>query len=181
MTRAEPRLTLCPDCGKKVRSSSRRCESCGAWLIAIEHLDGKDPLIGRTIDDRFMITELIAHGGMGAVYKAYQSSVDRHVVVKVLHPSFAVREDSLKRFFREARAVSRLNHHHIVQVHDFGQAADGLLYIMMEYLDGILLQELMARGPIPPARAVNMRRPTECMRCRADPPRARGEHPRPGV
>ena len=152
-----PRLTLCPDCGRKSRSTSRRCDSCGTWLISIDHLDqDKDPLIGKSIDDRFIITELIARGGMGAVYKAYQASVDRHIVVKVLQSRFVQREDSIQRFFREAKASSRLNHHHIVQIYDFGQAADGLLYMMMEYLDGILLYDLMAWGPIAPARTVNI-------------------------
>ena len=152
-----PRLTLCPDCGKQAQSSSQRCESCGTWLISIEHLDDeKDPLIGKSIDDRFIITELIARGGMGAVYKAYQGSVDRHIVVKVLQPRFLQRQDSIKRFFREAKAASKLNHHHIVQIYDFGQADDGMLYMMMEYLDGTLLYDLMAWGPLSPARTVNI-------------------------
>ncbi len=156
MNENTPRLTLCPECGKKARSAAPRCESCGTWLISIEHLDDNDPLVGKSIDERFIITELIAKGGMGAVYKAYQASVDRHIVVKVLHPRFEQRPDSIKRFFREAKASSRLNHHHIVQVYDFGQTDDGMLYMMMEYLDGILLYDLMAWGPLAPARTINI-------------------------
>ncbi len=157
MSHIAPRLTLCPDCGNRSQSSSKRCDKCGTWLISIDHLDKEqDPLIGKSIDDRFIITELIAKGGMGAVYKAYQGSVDRHIVVKVLHPQFVQREDSIQRFFREAKAASRLNHHHIVQIYDFGQAADGMLYMMMEYLDGTLLYDLMGWGPIAPARTINI-------------------------
>ena len=151
-----PRLTLCPECGKKARSAAPRCETCGTWLISIEHMEKKDPLVGKSIDDRFIITELIAKGGMGAVYKAYQASVDRHIVVKVLHQRFEQREDSIQRFFREAKASSKLNHHHIVQIYDFGQTDDGMLYMMMEYLDGTLLYDLMAWGPLAPARTINI-------------------------
>ena len=148
---------LCPDCGKKARTASSRCDRCGTWLIALD-LPGqeRDPFIGKSIDNRFIITELIARGGMGAVYKAYQASIDRHIVVKVMQPRLVQRQDAIQRFFREAKAASRLNHHNIVQIYDFGQAEDGLLYMMMEYLDGTLLYELMSWGPISPARTINI-------------------------
>jgi len=116
----------------------------------------QDPLIGQSIDGRFTITELIAQGGMGSVYRAYQPRVDRHIAVKVLHDHIAADEGSIKRFFREAKAASRLHHHHIVQIYDFCQSSEGLLYMMMEFLDGPLLHDTITRGPIPLARTVGI-------------------------
>ena len=145
---------LCPKCGEKFQEHVVKCEQCGTRLVALSTQE--DRLIGQSIDGRFTITDLIARGGMGSVYRAYQSSLDRHIAVKVLHPAISESEEFIKRFFREATAVSSLDHHHITQVHDFGQTDDGLLYMMMEYLEGPLLYEIIALGPIPPARTVNI-------------------------
>lgn len=145
---------LCPRCGKKYGDTSRRCEACQIWLVLMR--EPQDPLIGQSIDGRFTITELIAQGGMGSVYRAYQPRVDRHIAVKVLHDHIAADEGSIKRFFREAKAASRLHHHHIVQIYDFCQSSQGLLYMMMEFLDGPLLHDTITRGPIPLARTVGI-------------------------
>jgi len=115
-----------------------------------------DTLLGTSIDGRFTITELIARGGMGSVYRAYQPSIDRHIAVKVLHPNISADETMLRRFFREAKAISSLHHHNIVQIFDFGQSQEGLLYMVMEFLDGPVLHDVINRGPVPPLRTVNI-------------------------
>lgn len=97
--------------------------------------------------------ELLGRGGMGAVYKARQVGLDRLVAVKILpqtvsdHPSFA------ERFTREARALARLNHPHIVSVYDFGER-EGLFYFLMEYVDGLNLRQMLHRGELTPSAAL---------------------------
>ncbi|MDZ4401606.1 protein kinase [Prosthecobacter sp.] len=80
---------------------------------------------------------LLGCGGMGAVYKARQVSLDRTVAIKVLPPQVAEDEaEFVERFKNEARTMAKLNHPAIVAVHDFGETSDGLLYIVMEFIDG---------------------------------------------
>jgi tRNA A-37 threonylcarbamoyl transferase component Bud32 len=88
------------------------------------------------------IIELLAQGGMGAVYKGRQKSLDRFVAVKILPPDIGRDKAFAERFAREARALGKLNHPHIVAVHDFGQAK-GLFYFVMEYVDGANLRQLL--------------------------------------
>ncbi|MCA9522007.1 MAG: serine/threonine protein kinase [Myxococcales bacterium] len=100
----------------------------------------RDPLIGRVIANRFTITSKIGAGGMGAVYKARQKGMDRHVAIKVLLKEFASNETVVKRFHLEALAVSKLNHPNTISIYDFGQTDDGILYIAMEFLEGMSLE-----------------------------------------
>ena len=81
------------------------------------------------------ILELLGQGGMGAVYKARQRRLDRLVALKILPPEVAAAPAFAERFTREARALARLSHPHIVAVYDFGQAG-GLYYFLMEFVDG---------------------------------------------
>ena len=145
---------ICPRCGRKYGDVVRQCDPCQMRLVAITARH--DTLLGTSIDGRFTITELIARGGMGSVYRAYQPSIDRHIAVKVLHPNISADETMLRRFFREAKAISSLHHHNIVQIFDFGQSQEGLLYMVMEFLDGPVLHDVINRGPVPPLRTVNI-------------------------
>jgi serine/threonine protein kinase len=87
-------------------------------------------------------------GGMGEVYKARDTRLDRIVAVKVLPPHVADRAEFRQRFEREARAVASLNHPHICQLHDIGQQ-DGTDFLVMEYLEGQTLAARLAAGPLP--------------------------------
>jgi serine/threonine protein kinase len=98
------------------------------------------------------ILALLGQGGMGAVYQARQTKLDRLVAVKVLPPEVARDPAFAERFTREARALARLSHPQIVTVHDFGDA-QGLYYFTMEYVDGRNLRDLLQEGPLPPAQA----------------------------
>jgi hypothetical protein len=112
------------------------------------------------------IVELIGSGGMGAVYKARQPHLDRFVALKVLPPEVGADPAFAERFAREARALARLNHPHIVAVYDFGRTAPhpdcpspaagaaGLHYLLMEYVDGTNLRELIAQGKLKPEEAL---------------------------
>jgi len=97
-----------------------------------------ESLIGKTIG-KYQIVELLGRGGMAEVYKAYQPALDRYVAIKIMHSFLAEDEDFLGRFQREAKAVGRLRHPNIVQVHDF-DVADGVYYMVMEFIDGYTLK-----------------------------------------
>ena len=84
----------------------------------------------------YRIVRLLGEGGMGAVYEARQEPLDRRVALKTLHADHAKNKESIARFFNEAKVLSRLEHPSIVQVSDFGHAADGTAYLVMEYLRG---------------------------------------------
>jgi serine/threonine protein kinase len=84
----------------------------------------------------YRIVRLLGEGGMGAVYEARQEPLERRVALKTLHADHAKRPEFIERFFNEAKVLSRLEHPSLVQVSDFGHAADGTAYLVMEYLRG---------------------------------------------
>lgn len=104
----------------------------------------------------YEVSELLGRGGMGAVYRAVQRSLKRAVAIKVLPRSAA--DDELKfaeRFRHEAETLARLNHPGIVHIHDFGETADGLLYLVMEFVDGTDVQRLLhGSGRLPEDHAL---------------------------
>ena len=116
----------------------------------------QDPNIGRDLlGGQFQILQKIGSGGMGAVYKAAQPAMNRMVAVKILHPKLAGRKDLVSRFRREARAMSHLTHPNTVKVLLYGELDDGSLYIVMEYLDGKNLNQVVRKeGPMPVERAI---------------------------
>jgi len=99
------------------------------------------------------VVELLGQGGMGAVYKARQPALDRWVALKVLPPQTAARADFSERFNREARALARLTHQNIVAVHDFGKV-DSLFYLLMEYVNGVSLRQLLRARKLAPEEAL---------------------------
>ncbi len=118
----------------------------------IEHASSPfDPFIGTVIRDAYRIEKKIGQGGMGAVYRAKQLSVDRDVVIKMLRSSDDPELNDLleKRFKREALATSRLGHPNTISVLDFGQTEDGTLFLVLELLTGTPLNQILAReGPL---------------------------------
>lgn len=101
------------------------------------------------------VLELLGQGGMGAVYKARQTKLDRLVALKIL-PTAASRDAAFaERFNREARALAQLNHPGIVAVHDFGQAED-FYYFIMEFVDGVNLRQALRTGPLPSEEALKL-------------------------
>jgi serine/threonine protein kinase len=103
--------------------------------------------------DQYEFLELIGRGGMGAVYKARQKSLDRLVAIKILPPNLTTDEEEAgfhfaERFQREAKAMAKLSHPHIIGVYDFGQAKDGQYYFVMEYVEGTDLHALIKGGQL---------------------------------
>lgn len=104
---------------------------------------------------QFEFIELLGKGGMGAVYKARQRDLDRVVAVKILPLELARSPGFADRFSREARALAKLNHPHIVTVHDFGEA-NGQFYLVMEFVDGVNLRQAMQAGKLAPEQALTI-------------------------
>jgi tRNA A-37 threonylcarbamoyl transferase component Bud32 len=108
---------------------------------------GLNNLIGQTLG-KYQIIEQVGKGGMATVFKAYQPGLDRHVAVKVLPAYYAHEAGFEERFTREAKAIARLDHPHILPVYDFGQD-DGLSYIVMKYVSGGTLKDRLGRSLAP--------------------------------
>ncbi|MDT5160792.1 MAG: eukaryotic-like serine/threonine-protein kinase [Mycobacterium sp.] len=102
---------------------------------------------------RYQLIELLGRGGMGEVWRAHDTAIDRTVALKMLLPHFAKDPDYEKRFRREARAAARLDDPHIVPIHDVGEI-DGRLYVTMRLINGVDLQTLLNAGPLDAPRAV---------------------------
>ena len=137
---------MCPEDGDALQADS----TVAAEIPA-------DPLIGRTFDGKYRLTERLGQGGMGTVYRATHLLIDRPVAIKVLNPRFVEDEEAQERFRREARAAGRLQHMNAVAVTDFGRTDDGFVYIVMELLLGRSLRDVLAReAPLDAARAVSI-------------------------
>jgi eukaryotic-like serine/threonine-protein kinase len=120
---------------------------------------GNDPLIGRLINERYKILAVIAHGGMGKVYRAEQAPLGRLVALKVLSPNYNGESDPEfhKRFFLEASIASKLRHPNTVTIFDYGKTDDEIYYIAMELLEGRTLHRaLRDDGTLSPERTVHI-------------------------
>jgi serine/threonine-protein kinase len=118
-----------------------------------------DPLIGVVVANRFRIREKIASGGFGAIYRAEHMASGHQVAIKVLHPQLAADPNVIERFRREGKTLSKLRAPHTVTTYEFGEASDGMLYIVMELLKGESLHErLRERHSIPWREALQIAR-----------------------
>ncbi len=120
-----------------------------------------DPLVGRTLNERFEVVASIARGGMGRVYRAVQRPLGRQIALKVLDVRgvVATRGDFQRRFFLEAATAAKLNHPNTIVIFDYGVADDDLYFIAMELIAGrTLAQVLRAEGPMEPLRAIHVGR-----------------------
>lgn len=145
----------CLACHTPNVDGARFCAKCGAPLPVQKSADA-DPLIGQTIGGRYRIVGVLGEGGMGRVYTSEQqmgTSV-RKVAVKTLLSQFAKDPQTVARFMREVGTVSELEHPNTIKVYDFGQIeGSGDLYIAMELLQGISLDDVVNSGqPMPPER-----------------------------
>jgi eukaryotic-like serine/threonine-protein kinase len=133
-------MKICPQCGREYPDTVTLCPRDGE---ALESAD--DPLIGQVLAGKYRIEQLIKRGGMGAVYRGTHVLMDKKVAVKVLRPSLAGDEKLVARFSREAKAASRLSHPHALNVTDFGETSDGVVFLVMELLSGRTLKEVLRK------------------------------------
>src|ERR1035437_5139502 len=163
----------CPECGKPVGPNALQglCPDClmkvGLGSAIQSHPPaagaappGKTkPFVAPTIAElapmfpHLELVSLIGQGGMGAVYQARQKELDRVVAPTILPPGIGRDAAFADRFTREAKALARLNHPGIVTLYEFGRA-DGLFYILMEYVDGVSLRQLLNAGRVSPREAL---------------------------
>jgi serine/threonine-protein kinase len=102
-----------------------------------------DPLISLVVADRYKVLRKLGEGGMGSVYLAEHVVIEKKFALKVLAPELARRPDLVARFLQEARSASRIGHENVIDISDFGQSPDGLVFIAMEFLDGKDLGEIV--------------------------------------
>jgi eukaryotic-like serine/threonine-protein kinase len=115
-----------------------------------------DPHIGRLLAGQYKVEALLGRGGMGAVYRGVQLSVDRRVAIKLISSGLPDPAQSLQRFRREAEATGRLNHPNTIRLFDFGLTDRGEVYMVMELLEGCDLAARLQQGPIPPDEAFHI-------------------------
>src|SRR5262245_40608207 len=146
----------CPICQKTFTSTDRLCPDDRSVLS----LNDPYHLVGRTLLDKYRIDALVGLGGMGAVYYAYHSGIDRRVAFKILQPNVAIGDERVVELFeREAKLAGRLTHENIVDVKDAGHTDEGIAYIVMEWLEGRTLDdELLTQGRFSFSRAAGITR-----------------------
>lgn len=146
------------DCHRCGRHFGEFVGSCPGIDGTLDSTDGSH-LCGTTIDDRYEIRCVLAMGGMGAVFRAWQHGMEREVAIKVLPRTRVADAYQISLFASEARILGSLNDPHIVTVHDFGQTADSMFYIVMELLRGRVLGEVASEtGPMELRRALAITR-----------------------
>jgi len=154
----------CPNCGGPIPAEAPQglCPKCLLLEVSIPTEAGQDAPAKSTPPGReelvaafpnLEILELIGQGGMGYVFKARQPKIDRLVALKILPQTLAADPAFAERFTREGRLLARLNHPNIVTLHDFGQA-NGLFYLLMEFVDGVNLRQAMKAGRFTPGQAL---------------------------
>src|ERR1700742_5272607 len=138
-------MKTCPKCGVEYPDTTTLCPADGN---ALEKKG--DSLIGQTLAGKYRIDEKLSEGGMGTVYRGTHVLMDKTVAIKVLHPSLAADEKIVARFSREARAASRISHPNALSVTDFGEDESGHVFLVMEYLSGRTLKQVIRDdGPFP--------------------------------
>jgi eukaryotic-like serine/threonine-protein kinase len=131
----------CPSCRAVFRTAFARCPLDGAALES----GNEDPLVGMTFAERYVIEACAGEGAMGRVYRARHHRVSRQFAVKVLFGEHAADAKMRARFAREAEAASRLSHPNVVPVLDFGETPAGVLYLVMDFVQGPALSEVIDR------------------------------------
>lgn len=141
-------------CGREFDWETTICPDDNTPLTA---LGEEDQLVGTTLADRYEIMEVIGGGGMGLVYKARHKLMNRIVAIKMLHKHMISSKDTLKRFQLEAQAASCLSLPNILTVYDFGLTNEGQPYMVMDYLEGTSLSDVLEKEHhLDPDRAVNI-------------------------
>ncbi|MBW2463776.1 MAG: serine/threonine protein kinase, partial [Deltaproteobacteria bacterium] len=146
-------MKICSRCQELYPDHIVRCPRDAEELRQVQ-----DPLLGRTIGGRYRLISRLGSGGMSSVYLSRHVMIDRLMAIKILRRDLARDPVQRDRFIREARAVNRINHPNIVEITDFGETDDGLVYLVMEYVPGDLLLAAVADGPVDVERAFNIAR-----------------------
>ena len=151
-------IRICSQCGGRFAGTLALCPDDRSPLFAPEVV----ARIGMKLKDH-EILGVIGEGGMGVVYRAQHVVLEKPVAIKVLHDRFAKQTESIDQFLLEAKAASRIRHPNIIDVTDIGTTDEGLVFMVMEYLDGENLEERLRRvGRLPLFHAVNILTQVAC-------------------
>ena len=168
-----PTLTTCPDCGTQFEAKAELRELCPRCLMQRVMVESQEPSLESEAGVRkprfavpeaeeleplfpqFSAFELLGVGGMGAVFRARQNSLDRTIALKILPRESGADPAFAERFAREARALAKLSHPHIVGMHDFGETG-GYYYFVMEFVEGVTLREAIRRKSLTPTEALRV-------------------------
>jgi serine/threonine-protein kinase len=140
-------MKLCPRCAEPYADDASFCPLDGTGLVR-----STDPLLGRTLAARYRLVRRVGGGGMAVVYLARHVMIERLSAIKILRQDLGMNAAQRERFLREARAVNRINHPNIVEITDFGEDG-GLVFLVMEYVDGESLLSALKKGPFEWTRA----------------------------
>ena len=122
-----------------------------------DHSEPEDPLVGQTVDGRYLIERKLGEGGMGIVYKCKHVVLGKDLAMKVLRSDVSKDQEIIQRFRQEAQSASAIGSQHIIDISDFGTLGDGSTYFVMEYLDGKELTEIIEDPePIPAERVIHI-------------------------
>ncbi|MCI0432209.1 MAG: protein kinase [Gemmatimonadetes bacterium] len=142
----------CAMCDSEYPPGTRFCPIDGSSLMSAAT---RSDLVGRVIAGRYRVLRQLGSGATGRVYLAEHVRIGRLCAVKIINPALREDPEAVGRFGREAAHTSRIDHPNIATVHDFGETADGLVYLAMEYVEGVPLSGLLSNeSPFPPARAI---------------------------
>jgi serine/threonine protein kinase len=140
-------MSICPQCGNTQPDSLSFCPNDGAPLVLNQATSITDIFPpGTVISDRYRLIAPIAVGGMGAVYRAEHTLMQRRIAVKLLRPELADRDEARKRFIREAQLCAQLDHPNCVTVYDFGTIGEDVFFLAMEYLEGKTMADILREG-----------------------------------
>jgi len=144
---------ICVECNRQFTGLYTACPHDGALLRPII----QDPLIGTVLAGNYEILDVLGQGGMGVVYRGKHSLMERIVAIKMLLSQLISDTNSVKRFQQESKAAARLKHPHIIDVYDFGISPAGQPYIVMEFLEGTPLSDLIKKeGQIGVERSIKL-------------------------
>ncbi|MET0596102.1 MAG: serine/threonine-protein kinase [Polyangiaceae bacterium] len=113
-------------------------------------------LVGRVVSERYRIEALIGEGGMGAVYLAEHVLMRKRLAVKVLHAEMTRMPEMVARFEREAMAAAHIEHPNVAAATDFGKLENGAFFLVLEYVEGTNLRDLIEKGPLEVRRALHV-------------------------
>ena len=142
-------MKICPSCKRRFPEEAQHCPHDGALLIS------DDPYLGTVLSATYRLDRVLGEGGMGRVYEARHERLNKRYAVKVLKPEFNMQREALMRFEREAQTAGELGHVNILEVVDFNHTAEGVYYIVTEFLDGRSLGAVLKKdGPMGMQRAI---------------------------
>ena len=145
---------VCPQCGTRYEADHMFCFLDGAALIQAQN---STDLVGSIIADRYRVVSKLGDGGMGQVFLAEHVRMKRRCAVKVMRPQLMSDPVAVVRFNREAENASQISHPNVCAVYDFGETANGLIYLAMEFIDGEPLRRTLEQeGCLIPVRAADI-------------------------